>query len=416
MSSNSSRHYYQGGYDYDFLDGLSSRHECPICLLCQRDPHQTSCGHRFCRSCILTWLNEGKTCPHDNCSLGEGDIFPDAMAHREIMQLMVKCPKPGCEAVVRLSDAENHAKSSHNLEDENQSQTCTSCGELVLESLASNQHNLVCPNVLVACPLASAGCQDKIKRSELSSHVQLQTSRHVQLLSEKLEKLQQLQQVVGGGEDQQPLAASEDVQKLLRDLYSRMVSVEQSNCQLTIANEQLAKKVAAVEASNNGLEDEEVGRYCQGKYVWTISDFSVHHDKMRRNRSFVIYSRGFYTGVFGYKLCLRCNVHIIDGQEHLGIFVHVMKGLNDHSVDWPFSGKIRLSLKHPDRQQDFTETMTTPPEGLSAFERPIAAAVRNPTGFGLQQFIHINTLFTDGFLGSDDTLVVKADVMSDTVF
>ena len=25
---------------------------------------------RFCHSCILTWLSEGRTCPDDNCSLG----------------------------------------------------------------------------------------------------------------------------------------------------------------------------------------------------------------------------------------------------------------------------------------------------------------------------------------------------------
>ena len=88
--------YLQGGYDYDFVDFESqrSRFECPICLLCQRDPHQTSCGHRFCYSCIITWLNEGRTCPKDNSSLGEGDIFPDAMAHREILQLSVSSRGP----------------------------------------------------------------------------------------------------------------------------------------------------------------------------------------------------------------------------------------------------------------------------------------------------------------------------------
>ena len=26
---------------------------------------------RFCHSCILTWLEDGKTCPDDNSSLGE---------------------------------------------------------------------------------------------------------------------------------------------------------------------------------------------------------------------------------------------------------------------------------------------------------------------------------------------------------
>ena len=44
---------------------------------------------RFCYSCIMTWLGEGKTCPHDNSSLGEGDIFPDTIANREIMQLLI---------------------------------------------------------------------------------------------------------------------------------------------------------------------------------------------------------------------------------------------------------------------------------------------------------------------------------------
>ena len=66
-------HYVQGGLDYQFVEKtLDQRLECSICLLALRNPHQTSCGHRFCYSCILAWLNEGKSCPHDNASLGEG--------------------------------------------------------------------------------------------------------------------------------------------------------------------------------------------------------------------------------------------------------------------------------------------------------------------------------------------------------
>ena len=85
----------KGGWDLDFVGGLDQKHECPICLLCQREPHQTSCGHRFesfaqtskmsktsyshlisdwfrfCHSCIITWLEDGKTCPGDNSTLGE---------------------------------------------------------------------------------------------------------------------------------------------------------------------------------------------------------------------------------------------------------------------------------------------------------------------------------------------------------
>ena len=47
MNTSVDRHYYQGGYDFQFLNPLDSRYECPICLLCQRDPVQTVCGHRL---------------------------------------------------------------------------------------------------------------------------------------------------------------------------------------------------------------------------------------------------------------------------------------------------------------------------------------------------------------------------------
>jgi len=40
------------GYDAKFHPPLEKRLECPICLLAQRDPMQTPCGHRFCAVCI----------------------------------------------------------------------------------------------------------------------------------------------------------------------------------------------------------------------------------------------------------------------------------------------------------------------------------------------------------------------------
>ena len=42
----------EGYYEY-FDPPLESKYECPICLLGLREPVQTSCGHRFCKGCIL---------------------------------------------------------------------------------------------------------------------------------------------------------------------------------------------------------------------------------------------------------------------------------------------------------------------------------------------------------------------------
>ena len=41
------------GYDEYFDPPLESKYQCSICLLGLRQPVQTSCGHRFCRGCIL---------------------------------------------------------------------------------------------------------------------------------------------------------------------------------------------------------------------------------------------------------------------------------------------------------------------------------------------------------------------------
>lgn len=42
-----------GGYDVVFVDEVSPRQTCPVCLLAMRNPVQTVCGHRFCESCLL---------------------------------------------------------------------------------------------------------------------------------------------------------------------------------------------------------------------------------------------------------------------------------------------------------------------------------------------------------------------------
>ena len=41
-----------GGHAAEFVDPLQEKHSCPVCKLALRDPVQTPCGHRFCRTCM----------------------------------------------------------------------------------------------------------------------------------------------------------------------------------------------------------------------------------------------------------------------------------------------------------------------------------------------------------------------------
>ena len=125
------------------------------------------------------------------------------------MQLSVRCPnfkQFGCTSIMPLSDVEAHAEvcpkgqnpKIQNRSKATESYTCPSCGELtdlpdIQRGSNSKRHNLICPNAEVVCPLAAAGCSEKIPRASLGEHIQSSTVKHVQLLWERLLKLQQMQ-------------------------------------------------------------------------------------------------------------------------------------------------------------------------------------------------------------------------------
>jgi len=44
------------GYDYEFFPAADERFICPVCMLVMRRSVQTTCGHRFCDTCIRQWL------------------------------------------------------------------------------------------------------------------------------------------------------------------------------------------------------------------------------------------------------------------------------------------------------------------------------------------------------------------------
>jgi len=63
---------------------------------------------------------------------------------------------------------------------------------------------------LVACAYASAGCPDRVPRSQLSLHNESHASHHLQLVWEKMLKIQQIQGAAGcPGDDSQLMERKE---------------------------------------------------------------------------------------------------------------------------------------------------------------------------------------------------------------
>ena len=100
-----------GGFDARFVDLLSDRHTCPVCLLTLREPTITKCGHLFCNDCVRPLARRGRIeCPVCREDQNESEIYPNNYDKREIMSLKIYCDQQekGCGWKGELRRRETH--------------------------------------------------------------------------------------------------------------------------------------------------------------------------------------------------------------------------------------------------------------------------------------------------------------------
>ncbi len=64
-----------------------------------------------------------------------------------------------------------------------------------------------------------------------------------------------------------------------------------------------------------------------------------------KNDKDVFYSPPFYTSYTGYKMCLAVDANGWGTEgTHVSVYVCLMKGDNDDSLSWPFTGTVTVEL------------------------------------------------------------------------
>ena len=89
-------------------------------------------------------------------------------------------------------------------------------------------------------------------------------------------------------------------------MYQRVVSLEQVGLRQGQVVCELTSQIKQMRSDKEEL----LNRHSNGQFVWRIKRFSDYHQKLRSNHNFIIYSKGFYTSFYGYKVCLRSNLYI----------------------------------------------------------------------------------------------------------
>ena len=202
------------------------------------------------------------------------------------------------------------------------------------------------------------------------------------------------------------------------NLEEKSVQQQQLILELQAKNSNMEKRIYDQDSRIKEMRElmsEFEARNCQGVYIWKIPKYTQLRNRAIKGEASVLHSAGFYSDLYGYKICIRMNLNGVDtGQStHLSVFVHFMQGQFDDLLEWPFRGKITLSIldqnEKVDDRQHITETLVSKPS-LAAFQRP--RSFRNHKGFGYIEFAPFSVISEHSSYLKNDTLTVKAVIVT----
>ncbi|XP_078350410.1 TNF receptor-associated factor 4-like isoform X2 [Oculina patagonica] len=418
------------GYDEDFVNEVEDEILCLICHLPQKESVQTRCGHRFCKGCLGEHLerqgvqNQPLTCPADREVLDQDrDVFPDKATERKILSLVIKCPSEGCErtgelrskevhlasclfklvsctnenchVTVQRKDLEEHAtitcqwrilECDHCSEPhpeckmKNHTAQCSkfpvscpnNCGGSFPREMVTNHNKDDCPLTIISCPYEQMGCETKVQRNQVESHLQSAVRLHLDLACIKLNNTE--------------------------------VKLDVTQVKLNETQKKLETTTKLVEEFNTRM------------FIWKINNFSEILRQAKTWEKDKIESAPFYTDrteSYGYKLKVgiypngdRCG----ENKTHLSVFIYVMKGEYDAILPWPVKRKVTFTLIDQQEESVKRENVTRhfiPYNGPECFSRPTQE--QSSTGYGFHEFITHEQLHSRRYL-VDDTMFLQVEV------
>ncbi|XP_069491260.1 TNF receptor-associated factor 1-like [Ambystoma mexicanum] len=428
---------------YPLLDraAYEKKYLCSKCELLLREPVQNiDCGHRFCLGCYQRMVRKGSlTCPvcwKERSHLGNpknlGQCFRDNATKREVLNLIISCANKGCEWTGPLKELEE-------------------------------KHRHSCPGETIDCPYKTLGCKQQVRRKDVEEHEEKMQVFHQRLLHEALqssaalsqsaasslkdlkERLESLESAVGGSGGEliaekpsadctweKKLAEVEAKQNTLQNIVA-VLSREMGRrefpslpakehqlspsveARITLLEEKVAQqdsllvlKDMMLQGLASHLQVLQQATY-DGTFLWKIDDVQRKMKEARTGKRTALYSPAFFTGRYGYKLCLKVFLNG-DGAgfgTHLSLFLVLMKGEYDFQLVWPFMHKVVFLLLDQSNLQHVS-TSFRPSAGTSSFQRPKHAM---NVASGIPEFVPLDLLRTNAssFL-QDNTMVIKAVV------
>ena len=379
------------------------------------------------------------TCYHHFSLFFLTQYFQDRFVKREINNLEVICPfsKNGCDWEGKFQDYHCHVR------------TC---------KFASS-----------TCPLSILGCSDTpMSKYDLQYHFSSHQTEHLHFIVERLMALQKQQNIPkfrtdipsesiifpeivesdgakrtdSGFDEELPYKyklqleepstasmypSSEQMERLVKKVVEGMLAEQNETMKLqlkakdgeiaTLKNT-VAKLDKTVKSKNAELEDRDFrlslieNSNHDGSMIWKIPQFSQRKADAENGKYTSIFSLPFYTGRYGFKMCLRLYI-MGDGigkGTHLSLFFVVMRGEFDNILQWPFTHKVTFKLINQAGGRDIVDTFQPDPMS-SSFRKPKSDM---NIASGCPRFVSHTELERGGFI-VDDTIFIKCMIDTATI-
>ena len=382
------------GFECDFVERPPDvlQTDCPVCLLIVREPKQaTCCGYSFCRVCIERVVASKKPCP--TCNEAEFSVFTDKRLQRSLYQFRVRCEhqKEGCEWSGELGQLDKHLNENPGLGNQLEGceftrVACIHCVQLFERRLVTahqigscprrpfscdycgdygadfedvvtkhwpvcgyrpvpcpnecgvyperrNVHDHVnkdCPLTLVICDFHYAGCQVRLPRRDILSHLNENLSSHMALLGVHSQRMAER------------AMEKDEVIKRLKNEFEVLKKELRSD------NEALKQEVAELSSKQEKLLSY-VPRF---PIDITMTDFEKHK---RDDDDW--FSEPFYTHPHGYRVCLQVDANGRGDSKgtHVSMSVHLMRGEFDDHLRWPIQAHFAIRLRNQLKDKEHWE-------------------------------------------------------------
>ena len=200
----------------------------------------------------------------------------------------------------------------------NRDHKCEHCGKKSPHAFITQVHDGKCRKKIIPCP--NAGCGDTMQRQQVCKHVRTKCLYAVIPCKYK-----------GIGCDtelkREDMTAHEKDSKLLHKAL-KTVHSQQSTI------DSLQATVKSLQATVKSLQNN----------AHSVFKLSGYGKKKRTNERFR--SQPFYTHPNGYYMALRVYANGNSGGKdtHVSVFARTLKGEHDTELNWPFVGKVRVTL------------------------------------------------------------------------